>query len=70
MKVTITFEDTTEGEKENDVSIEFDFDPVLTQDTEMTAAGFLATEVMGIISKRLEDKDAVNSKPSIILASP
>jgi len=74
MKVNITFEDAPSEEDENNVSIDFDFVPKLTPDTEITPAGFLATEVMSVIQKLLQEKeekeDAVNNQPSIILASP
>jgi len=68
LKVLITFEDQPTEEDENNVSISFDFDPPMEEITEMTAAGFLATEVMRIISERIEELDDADES-SIILAS-
>lgn len=70
MKVLITFEDQPTEEDEHNVSIGFDFSPPLEEDTEMSAAGFLATEVLRIVSKNLEEEEESGDKSSIILASP
>ena len=69
MKVLITFEDAPTEDNPNNVAISFDFDPVIEEDTEMTAAGFLATEVMRIISENIEAQDD-DTGSSIIMASP
>jgi len=71
MKVLITFEDKPTEENAHNVSIGFDFDPPLEEDTEMSAAGFLATEVMKIVSKNLEEEDSAGDlERRIVLANP
>lgn len=65
MNVTITLKDL----EDNDVEVDYNFDPPLTEETVMTAAGFLAAEFAALVQQHLGDDSDGTDEHRIVVPS-
>ena len=65
MKIVITMEDL----EDDNVEVQYDFDPPMEADTVMTPAGYLAAAFAGIVEQNKVEEDDGDTESELIVPS-